>query len=625
MSGFVAPSMSDVRALIPKYCPHYHLVPREYGKNLKWRQELVRAGSESKAVAAELWRMCKEDVLFYTASFIWTFAPKDHPKNPIQPFIPYEYQEELQLDLKLAGWFGEHRGFPKSRDMGLTWNAMIDADHDWRFQESQSILIGSRKEEYVDKKGDEKSLFAKLDFIERYLPSFLQVPERERKLLHLRNPRTNSTIDGESTNDNFGRGDRRTKIVLDEFAFCPNGIAVQQAVFDASNSVRAISTHDHENTAFNLTFVKNPEIVSRRIHWSMHPGKSRGLYIGDKQTGKVKVLDAGYEFPAGYAFVCDNKERSPWYDRECRKRGHRVMVARELDIDPQGSSFRFYDEDMVRGMEVKCREPLHRGGVEAGRWVEKGERGLVRWWVAVGLDRMLGGAPRNVIVGADLSMGTGASNSSVSFGDLDLRMKIGAFVTPHLSPERVADVVHDICDWLRAAGHKVRHKWEANGPGRVYGKRLLELGEGNVYLKRTEGTLRVKESDFPGWCSTSESKYMLLDGLRQGMADGWLLNPDVDAINELRCYIQLEGDRIVHSATVDSIDPTGAGDAHGDRVISDALIVSEMRRPAMLDGGVEKGPTLAEQVDAPPRNASRESMGWRIYEARRREREEEVA
>jgi hypothetical protein len=43
------------------------------------------------------------------------------------------------------------------------------------------------------------------------------VPKHDRKLLGLRNEVNGSTIDGESTNPDLGRGDRRTSMLIDEF------------------------------------------------------------------------------------------------------------------------------------------------------------------------------------------------------------------------------------------------------------------------------------------------------------------------------------------------------------------------------------------------------------------------
>ncbi|MFI7879908.1 terminase, partial [Acinetobacter baumannii] len=70
----------------------------------------------------------------------------------------------------------------------------------------------SRNEDYVDKKGDPKALFWKLDYMIKKDPEWLQ-PKINRTKLHIENMDNGSTIEGESTTQRAGRGGRFTLIL----------------------------------------------------------------------------------------------------------------------------------------------------------------------------------------------------------------------------------------------------------------------------------------------------------------------------------------------------------------------------------------------------------------------------
>lgn len=64
----------------------------------------------------------------------------------------------------------------KSRDMGASWMMCLVSTWFFLFHDHFSALMLSRKEEYVDKKGDNKTLFAKIDFLLKWMPTWLLPP-----------------------------------------------------------------------------------------------------------------------------------------------------------------------------------------------------------------------------------------------------------------------------------------------------------------------------------------------------------------------------------------------------------------------------------------------------------------
>lgn len=196
-----------------------------WDKPIEWitlRQNWLRYGSLSKDNGARVRQMCKEDPLFYMNIFGWVQEPR--PEDPLSGtslmFIMYPFQIEAMK--RLVDAYAERDCvIDKSRDMGASWLLVYLYDWAWRFLPGQNLLMTSRNEDYVDKTGNMKALFQKIDFIDDRLPQFLRPATPRAKMrskMHLENPDNASKIDGESTTGNAGRGDRRTSMIQDEFA-----------------------------------------------------------------------------------------------------------------------------------------------------------------------------------------------------------------------------------------------------------------------------------------------------------------------------------------------------------------------------------------------------------------------
>jgi hypothetical protein len=266
---------------------------------------------------SSLRKMCSEDLLFYINAFCWTYDPR--LENPMVPFLTYEFQDETLLDLNDA--VGKRDiCIKKSRDMGASWMLCALFEWRWHFKHGQSFLLVSRNEDYVDKPGNSKSLFWKIDYLIRNQPGWL-LPRYTRTALRLTNEENGSAIDGESTTGDVARGDRRTAIGMDEFAAfdVDAGYKALASTRDATKSRIFNSTPDGVGNAF-YDVAHSDAVKQVVLHWTKHPVKAQGLYIGG-----------------------DGKPKSPWYDAECKRCIHPQEIAQELDIDFQGSDFQFFD------------------------------------------------------------------------------------------------------------------------------------------------------------------------------------------------------------------------------------------------------------------------------------------
>lgn len=545
------------------------LIPREYGANLRFRKGLVQRCSEDEGFRREQWILCSRDPAYWVNGYVFTYDPRI-VRQPAQPFILYPFQERALETLLNA--LGRHDVLiEKSRDMGASWLIVLTFLWAWMYRPLQSFLVGSRKEDLVDKSGDPRSLFWKMDFTLNYLPKWM-LPGTTRNKLALHNDDNGSTIDGESTNSDFARGDRRTAILLDEFAAVENGQSILAAVQDATPCTIYNSTPQGSGNAFYAK--AQSDIVKLRFHWSEHPTKRVGLYTAT--NGSVEVLDEGYEHPPDYPFITDGKLRSPWYDNECKRRDDVRLIAQELDIDYGASDYTYFPSPMLeRHKESYVALPIHVGDLEyerangeSPRFVAN-ERGRLRLWVH---PDALGKVAddRDYVVGVDVATGTGSSNSAISVGDRKTGEKVAEFVDPRMQPHELAVYAVALCRWFGGKSGPAFLIWEANGPGRSFGAKVIELGYRNLYWRRAEMALSKTQTDIPGWFSTRENKEVLLGEYREALTNGTFINRSREAVEECGYYVFRQG-VVIHSQSADKEDPSGARDNHGDRVIADAL------------------------------------------------------
>ena len=564
----------------------YAQVPKDLVENVRFRQEVIR-GSRDPRTATALYRMCADDLLFWVNTFAFTFDPRK-TACPRLPFVTYEYQDEAFLAVDAAIDGDMDLLIEKSRDMGASWIILTVFGYRWIFRPLQAFLMLSRIEDNVDKKDEPDCLFWKLDFLISNLPAWMR-PATSRMRLSLKNEDNGSTITGAATTGESGRGGRKTAILLDEFASVPDGHAMLRSTRDVTNCRLYNSTPKGVGNAF-ADLVRKNEVPKLRFHWTQHPEKSAGLYHDDL-----------------------GKPRSPWYDKQCARAVHPMEIAQELDIDYLGSDYQFFEPTMIdKLMRCDAREPMFTGELEydamalepQGTAPVGGGKGRLRLWTALaGGMRAPGG--RRYTVGVDVAQGTGASNSCISIFDRVSRQKVGAWVHSKTRPDVLADIAVVLCRMFNNA----YLAWEANGPGRSFGDRVLEIGYSEIYYRRNEEDVSKRMTRFPGWWSGEKTKQSLFGLYRRALTTGQFINRDADAINECREIVYTSAGTIAHAREGVSVDPSGAKDNHGDRPTADALA-------CLAAGGVE-----TVEVDEVDSECQRGTFAWRRQMARKSQRE----
>lgn len=594
--------------------PYYSGVPKDFKANLKWRKKLLRKAANEPAFAEAVRKMCADDVLFYINGFVWTKDPRDQ-KMPVKPFITYQYQDDAIAGLVYSVDKGLDVAWPKSRTMGASWKGLTFIEWKWHFHHDLDFGLVSRKQEYVDSPGDPKCLFWKIDFIHENQPNWLLPTGRwlgskdpNRTHLKLVNHDTRSTISGEATTGNMFRGSRLTMLFVDEMAAFEinDGYKALSSTRDTTHCRVFNSTYQGTANAF-YEITHNSAARVFEMHWTKHPIYKKGLYTSEKVSGfyRLKVIDEEcnevvetirkewgerreFKFPEEYPFILDGKMRSPWYDAQCARCATKQEIAQEIDMNPQGSVFQFFDPSFINMLiaeycipaEMKGRLLYNPETMEPIGF-EKNENSPLSLWFNISGDDSLGlfGDASKIKdikyfknkrfgIGADVSMGTGASNSAASVVDLDTGRKVALWKDPHTEPGKFADEVVALCRWFNDA----KLIWDGSGPtGRAFTQRVIDIPYGHLYYRKDEEKFRSHISDQPGYYLNPEDRAIVMRDYREALEKREFINVSESGMRETLEFVVEPGGKVEHTQAANSQDPSGAKSAHGDEAIADAL------------------------------------------------------
>lgn len=286
----------------------------DYVAVYEWRIERlnrIRAAiaTETKETAgttlARLRTFYRDNPAQFIIDWGMTFDPRnlDIGQPAAAPFLLFPKQEDWVAWL-LERWRAREPGLTeKSRDMGMSWLSVGTGASLCLFRSGMVVGYGSRKEEYVDKIGDPKSLFWKARYFVENLPAeFRGSFDRAKHSPHMRIifPDSGSAMTGEA-GDNIGRGDRTTMHFVDEAAHLE-----RPQLIDASLSATT-------NCRQDLSSVNG-----------------RGNPFAEKRhSGKIKVFT--------FHWRDDPRKDDAWYAKQCDELDP-VVVAQEIDINYSASA-----------------------------------------------------------------------------------------------------------------------------------------------------------------------------------------------------------------------------------------------------------------------------------------------
>lgn len=282
--------------------------PPDYDSILLRRAERILAIRENPWIWEDLekhYASSAQGLIDFTQHWGVTYDPRNRSPTPkVMPFILFDRQIDFMYFL-YEMWTTRENGLAeKCRDVGATWECCAFGAWMWRFHRESAIGVGSRKEEYVDKKGDPKAIFPKIRQIIEWWPDFVQ-PEgfsmdTHATYMKILNPDNGSSITGEA-GDQLGRGGRTTIFIKDESAHYERPELIEAALGDNTDVQIDISSVNGTNNVFYKKRMagevwhrdhKIPKGKTRVFifDWRDHPAKDQAWYDMRKQRAIAEGL-----------------------------------------------------------------------------------------------------------------------------------------------------------------------------------------------------------------------------------------------------------------------------------------------------------------------------------------------
>lgn len=522
---------------------------------MRFRKELAEAGSSDPELAKQIIEACRRDIVFYANTFCFLVEPRDEGE-PVIPWITYAIQDET---LRMMGQAVKERRdmfILKSRAQGGSWCAALFSDHSIRFKKFQKGLLLSRVEALVDSPDDPDSLFWKVDFLGAYLPAFLDMPFK-RSFGHKWNPSMQSGLDGVSSAAHTSTGRRCLFMVMDEFGKMDHA----QRILDDSITVTytriIVSSAAEPGGAWHRIWNKNIATAGKPIkqlmHWTKNPDHAKGLYYDQ-----------------------DGAPRSPWYDMmDARLYDNKEMRMRDLDCLFVADTAHFFKEELVAKLIKDCRDPdLRQSWNSIANSLVECHDGLIHQWTVTNPQPPDGSLEhKRYGMGIDISLGVGASNSTISIVDTETGEKVLEYANAWIEPLEFAKLAVLLAKMYNDA-YMI---WEYQGAGVSFGNRVIELGYRNVYYRRKENIMARNPTDTPGWHNDPDTAKIAFNEYREALANGLFVNHSEAALTELRQYQFTDKGGAEHSEAKITDVITQARANHGDRVIADMLAYKAMR------------------------------------------------
>jgi hypothetical protein len=340
--------------------------------NAAFRNRIEKLASEVPEVRAKIKQICAVSPYFLVQTFGFTSDPRRKPA--ILPFVLYPFQVDLMYEVLEAIFKGDDYFIEKCRDMGASWIVVVCCVYLWLFWPDSAVLLGSFKEERVDRKRG--SLMKMADTFIRYLPAWVKPDtfdlNRHRVFMSLVNPEASSSIEGEATNPEFGRGDRKTVILFDELAYWADKQAgmdteAWEGTADVANCRIALSTPHGVNNQYYRLKEKFDAGVMRgmTLDWLKHPVKSEGATKdGDGNWTspwlEVQKERRSPEYLAQEVFIRYTGTGSPAFPLSMEfLKNRRFDLVEKIMHGQYGKPFEFvYEEDPERRLATKLGQRI---------------------------------------------------------------------------------------------------------------------------------------------------------------------------------------------------------------------------------------------------------------------------
>jgi len=491
--------------------------PKERRENLIWRNNILRKAANDEVFKAEMKELFHRDILFAFNAFYYTYDVRKRPYHQI-PFMTWEYQDEAILEILHQIKTGEDLVVEKTRDMGLSWLVILVFHHQWIDPVGGGdFLLGSRIEDYVDRRGDMRTLLEKVRYAHYKLPRWLWPkefnPRKHDNYLKFQNPETGATISGESNNPNFGTGGRYAAILFDEFAkWESTDEAAWTSAGDATPCRIAVSTAFGAGGQY-YKLVTNGKTKKLTLHWSLHPEKALGLSCIWPPPNEDQKKSLGTLWSPEVILT------SPWREKEGERRSERE-IAQEIEINYLGSGNPVFDGKSAESLQVYMKLPdiplyYLKLDIDELTYEKQNSYRFSREGLAAVYEEF--DSTHCYTVGVDVVEGLEDGDYAIiTIVDRITKNVVCAYHS-RLDEILLARALKILVDFYSPEPESAFAPWvgiETNGPGLATFDKAVELGMTNLFMAPrydvTNGSVSYKK----GWRTDATSKRELIAGIK---------------------------------------------------------------------------------------------------------------
>lgn len=569
------------------------VVPKRHDEHLAWRAKLLKKAANDFGLQKDLMAASKISLLLWVNAFVWTrhedrVDPKTGKVYPALqthwPFNPWEIQDEAFDWTEERFNEGEDGLFDKSRKMGASWLCLTFNHWLWLFRADSGLCTEiremSRIEDLVDS-ASPKSLFAKHDYINSWLPEWMRPPgvsvrgKDNRTKLRIHNELNGNNISGEATTAHAMRADRCAIILLDEFSQVDNGEQIRTSTTAVAPCRIVNSTTIGAGTEYARWKKSGLIKVFSGLKFWNHPEHGKGRFVLQDQITKRFHISSLYLEQK--KLRCTEKE----------------LAQEEYGVDLQAGDTFFSLPELEKHIALFARKPKARFNIKLKKGIPedaiprllrakdksvvslfKAGEGKLEVW-----NELINNRPdqsKTYIFGIDTSKGQGASESVVSIKCKQTGELIAKWKCRHTPPYEFAPVIVALALWCGgSAPQRLPYlKWENNGPGWDLGKILVQTYKYPFYYRsKTVGTVTEKTSDKYGYQMSRPSKELLLRAYERALLQGRIINHDKRGLEQAKYYIYYPGGGVGPAEMQDK--KLAEQLLHGDIVIADALTTED--------------------------------------------------
>lgn len=242
---------------------------------------------------------CAADIVYWFNTWVWTYDPRvitqrdetGKARSPYMQFKLWPKQEEFVRWMLDRIREQEPWGIKKSRDQGATYLIAGVALYMWLFEPGfKTTLTSGRGADFIDKIGNQDSVFEKLRIMYRRLPEWMLpagfLRTRHDSVMRLINPATGSLISGEP-GEEAGRSGRSSLYLVDEAQILTNPTSVEASIVGNADCVGWVGTfHPTEGQgnfyARKIRSLPNSQVFT--LHWRDDPRKDEAWAIKKKSS-----------------------------------------------------------------------------------------------------------------------------------------------------------------------------------------------------------------------------------------------------------------------------------------------------------------------------------------------------